>query len=127
MISGVVNTHDEATIHLRLHGPAGQEQIVEAIIDTGFNGFLTLSPALVHRLGLLRLGRGRAILANGQEEVFDVYEVDVWWDSQWRTVETEAAETDALVGMAMLRGYSIYVEAIAGGRVIIEPLLRTIV
>jgi clan AA aspartic protease len=127
MISGVVNAHDEATIHLRLHGPVGQEQVVEAVIDTGFNGFLTLSPALVERLGLLRIGRGRAILANGQEEFFDVYEVDVLWDSQWRTVEIDAAETGALIGMAMLHGYSLYVEAIVGGHVIIEPLLWTIV
>jgi hypothetical protein len=52
MISGVVNGNLEATIRLLIRGPGGPEQEIEAVIDTGFNGFLTLSPALVRRLGL---------------------------------------------------------------------------
>lgn len=72
MITGVVNARDEATVRLRLRGPTGREYDVEAVLDTGFNGFLTVAPTLVLRRGLLRLGRGRAVLANGQEEFFDV-------------------------------------------------------
>jgi clan AA aspartic protease len=122
MIPGVVNDTLEATVRLRVRGPGGLEQDIEAVIDTGFNGFLTVSPALVLRLGLLRIGRSRVRLANGQEELLDLYEIEVVWDGQWRTVETEAAETDALVGMSLVYGYSVYVEVVEGGRVVIEPL-----
>ena len=47
MIEGVVNSAYEAVIPLSLQGPAGQTQQVEAVIDTGFTGFLTLPPSLV--------------------------------------------------------------------------------
>ncbi len=58
MITGVVNTDYEAVISLQVQGPSGQEREVNAVIDTGFNGFLTLPPILVTALGLTRLSRG---------------------------------------------------------------------
>ncbi len=122
MISGTVNANREAVIRFPVRGPSGQEQEIEAVIDTGFNGFLTLSPTIVAALGLPLLGRGRAVLANGSEELFNVHEVTVIWDGQPRVVETDAADTDALVGMSMLYGYRLQVHAIDGGPVTIEAL-----
>ena len=122
MISGVVNSDLEATVRLRLRGPGGQEQEIDAVIDTGFNGFLTVSPALVRQLSLTHLGQSRALLANGQEELLDLYEITLLWDGQWRTVEADAADTDALVGMSLLYRYSVYVEAVEGGQVRLEAL-----
>ena len=75
MIPGVVNGNLEATVRLIVRGSGGQEQGIDAVIDTGFNGFLTLSPALVRQLGLPHLGQSRVLLANGQEELLDLYEV----------------------------------------------------
>ena len=122
MISGAVNDNLEATIYLVVRGAGGREQEIEAVIDTGFNGFLTLSPALVRQLGLPHIGQSRVLLATGREELLDLYEVTLLWDGQWRTVETDAADTDALVGMSLLYRYSIYVEAVAGGQVVIDAL-----
>jgi clan AA aspartic protease len=122
MISGVVNGNLEATVELRIRGPRGHEQEIDAVIDTGFNGFLTLSPALVRQLSLPHLGQSRALLANGQEELLDLYEVTLFWDGQWRAVETDAADTDALVGMALLYKYSVSIEAVEGGQVVIAAL-----
>ena len=42
MIQGVVNAALEAVIPLTLQGPAGQTREIEAVIDTGFSGSLTL-------------------------------------------------------------------------------------
>ena len=56
MIPGVVNSNLEATVRLVVRGSGDREQEIEAVIDTGFNGFLTLSPALVRQLGLPHIG-----------------------------------------------------------------------
>ena len=82
MITETVNADYEAVIRLFVQGPAGPAREVDAIIDTGFNGFLTLPPALVTALGLMRRSRGRVLLTNGSEEVFDIYGVTVLWDGQ---------------------------------------------
>jgi predicted aspartyl protease len=65
MITGTVNSNREAAIRLSIRGSDEREQEIEAVIDTGFNGFITLPPAVVAALDLPYLGRGRAILANG--------------------------------------------------------------
>jgi predicted aspartyl protease len=80
MITGTVNTHSKAVIHLVVQGPAGHVHEVEAIIDTGFNDFLTLPSALVTMRGLTRLSRGRALFANGSEKLVDIYGGTVLWD-----------------------------------------------
>ncbi len=46
MIEGVVNAAYEQVIALAIHGPSGQAVEIEAVIDTGFTGFLTVTPAL---------------------------------------------------------------------------------
>ena len=102
MITGVVNPNREAIIGLVVAGPRGQQQEIEAIIDTGFTGFLTLPPALVAALGLSWLSRQPGILADGSVDIFDVYVATVLWDSQPRSVEVEAADTEPLVGMSLL-------------------------
>lgn len=51
MIQGEVNDAYEAVISLTVQGPLGQATEVEAVIDTGFTGFLSLPTALVTELG----------------------------------------------------------------------------
>ena len=116
----MVNANREPTIPLRVCGPDRQEQEIEAIIDTGFNGFLTLPATVIATLDLPRLGRGRAILADGREAVFDIYETTVIWDGQGRAVEADATGTVALVGMSLLDGHDVWIHAVTGGPVTIE-------
>jgi predicted aspartyl protease len=120
MITGVVNADCEAVIRFRVYGPTGREHEVNASIDTGFNGFLTLLPALVSALEPTRLSRGRALLANSSEELFDIYGVTVLWDGAQQNVELDAAETTPLVGMSLLEGYDRHVQVAEGRRVVIQ-------
>ena len=122
MIEGAVNAAYEAVINLPLRGPSGQAREIEAVIDTGFNRFLTLTPEVVAELGLSFAMRGRLILANGREETFDVYGVTVLWDGQPRLVETYEADAMPLVGMLLLDSYSLYVEVADGGRVVVQAM-----
>jgi clan AA aspartic protease len=120
MITGTVNVGYEAVVRPRVQGPTGQAHEVDAIIDTGFNGFLTLPPPLVTALGLTRLSRGRALLANGSEELFDIYGVTVLWDGQQQYVEADAVDTTPLVGMSLLNGYDLHIQVAEGGQVVIQ-------
>jgi len=104
MIVGAVNNFREAVIRLLVHGPGGQNQQIEAVVDTGFNGSLSLPAALIALLGLPFRRRGRAVLADGSGIIFDIYEATVMWDGQPRRVAVDEADTDPLVGMGLLYG-----------------------
>ena len=58
MITGKVNRHMEATIRLPVRAIGGLTQGIEAVLDTGFNGSLTLPPAVIADLGLRWRTRG---------------------------------------------------------------------
>ncbi|MCY3919098.1 MAG: clan AA aspartic protease [Chloroflexi bacterium] len=120
MIEGVVNDAKEAVVPLTLRGSAGRTLSIDAIIDTGFGGFLTLPPALVAELGLPYEGMGRATLGDGSEITFPYYDVTVLWDGDPKYGLADAADTTPLVGMSLLDSHSLYVEIEVGGRVVIE-------
>jgi predicted aspartyl protease len=61
---------------LTVRGPRGERE-VDAIINTEYTGQLTLPPDLVSALNLPRLRQSRALLADGSEIMFDVYEAAV--------------------------------------------------
>lgn len=79
MITGRVTALHEATIRLTVRGPYQHQQEVDAVIDTGFNGFLTLSNSVVHALPLAFVGHRRATLRDGSIVVLDLYLAAVLW------------------------------------------------
>ena len=120
MIKGVVNDAYEAVVRLTVRGPSSQSQEVEAVIDTGYNGFLTLPPALVTELGLVYRDRSRATLADGSEAFFDMYDVAVLWDSSLRSTRASSADATPLIGMRLLDRYDLSIQVRIGGRVVIQ-------
>ena len=60
MITGRVTAHGEAVVPLYVGGSGDQGRQIDTVIDTGFNGFLTLPAALKQELGLVWRRRGRA-------------------------------------------------------------------
>lgn len=122
MIQGAVSGNSEAIIRLTLRAAAGVMQEIDAILDTGFTGDLTLPPALIRRLNLPWKGRGRALLADGGMHTFDEYVGTVLWDGQSLTVEVSSADTNPLIGMGLLRGHRLSMDVIENGAVTIEAL-----
>ncbi len=122
MITGVVNDKREAIIPIVVRGPSGQEREMDAVIDTGFTGFLTLPFSLIVALGLTWRGQAQAELGDGSLHQFDVYEATVLWDGHLRTVETDAADTLLLIGMGLLYRYELHIQTVEGGTVTIEAL-----
>jgi clan AA aspartic protease len=122
MRTGIVTTHREAVLRLVVYGPAGQRQQVQAVIDTGFDGWLTLPPAVIVSLGLPWRRRGLAVLADGSQSIFDIYDGTVIWDRRRQRIPVDEADADPLVGMALLEGYELKMQVRAGGKVTIKPL-----
>lgn len=122
MISGTVTDSLEAMVSLTVRGHDEQSQDVEAIIDTGFTGSLTLPTAAIESLNLLWLCRQQGMLADGQLHIFDVYTATIVWGDRERVVEVEAADVDPLLGMSLLAGNQLTLEVRAGGNVTIEQL-----
>ena len=82
MIEGVVNADYEAVIPLTVQGPAGQAQDIEAVIDTGFTGFLSLPSGVVVALGLPFISASQATLADGSQVTLNAYRAMVLWDGE---------------------------------------------
>lgn len=122
MITGVVNAAREARVRLTVRGPGGQEYEIAAVIDTGFDGALTLPLGRIASLGLPWRWRGRALLADGTESLFDIYEATMAWDGTPRRIAVDAAETGPLLGMTLLYGYELMMHVVEGGRVRIQAL-----
>ena len=120
MIQGAVNAALEAVLPLTVQGTTGRAREIQAVIDTGFSGFLTLPSALVEALGLTFDGIGWAVLADGTEARFEVYDATLLWDGRQRRIYVYAAETTPLAGMRLLEGHDLHVEVTSGGRVVIE-------
>jgi clan AA aspartic protease len=121
-MQGTVNSKLSAIIELKLQDRNGQEKIIEATIDTGFNGYLTLPSHIIENLACVGLGRNRAILADGTEVVFDIYEVTLQWENQLKQVEVNVVDCTPLLGMALLENYQLQISVVVGGNVLILPL-----
>src|SRR5262245_42134721 len=115
MIVGIVQRR-EALIRLMVRGPSGRQQEIEAVVDSGYTGWLTLPPVVITNLDLRWQTFGRGILADGSVSAFDVYQAKVVWDGRVRAVFADEFTATPLIGMALLRGYEYKMHVRAGGR-----------
>ncbi|MES1245656.1 MAG: clan AA aspartic protease [Acidobacteriota bacterium] len=122
MIVGTMSTQREAIVHLMVAGPDGQERRIEAVLDTGYSGSLTLPAALVSALNLPFRGRGSVLLGDGSESEFDIHEATVAWAGERRLTAIDVAETDPLLGVGLLLGNELTIQVISGGAVALEKL-----
>ena len=95
---------------------------VEAVIDTGFDGELALPARTIRRLEYPYAGSAGGTLADGSEVQFAFHEGRVLWHGAVRPIAVIAAEGQPLIGMALLRGSRLSVEALPGGEVTVSEL-----
>lgn len=122
MIVGAMNSQREAIVRLVVVGPGGQKRHIEAVLDTGYTGSLTLPSAVVSALKLPFRGRGSVVLGDGSESEFDVHEAIIDWAGTRRPTAIDVAETDPLLGMGLLLGNELTIQVISGGTVALERL-----
>ena len=93
-----------------------------ATVDTGFTGFLTLTPGAISQLRLPLIINRPAVLADGSVGYYDVYAGSIAWYGQQRVIPIYSVDSDPLAGMALLWNSRLTIEVIPNGAVNITPL-----
>jgi clan AA aspartic protease len=106
-----------------LRPPERSEVEIECVIDTGFEGFLTLPSAIVADLGLPYLININANLANNSSVETDVYLATVIWNGVERNVAVLAMGRRPLIGTALLEDYHLSIDFCEGGTVLVDEIL----
>jgi clan AA aspartic protease len=120
MMAGKVTGEREIELVLPVIAAGSSTHSLTAIVDTGFNGYLTLPAKVLAAVGAKPAGARKAELADGHTIVLDTYLVQVRWHDQTREVLALEAEANPLVGMSMLWGNRVWFQARDGGEAKIE-------
>lgn len=113
MISGFVSSRRQPTARLVVRGPQGQEQTVEALLDTGYNGTLVLPSVVVRALNLPKRRTPVQIsLGNDSVVVVETSDGRVLWDGIERPIRVISMGDQAVVGLALLYGYRLCIEVV---------------
>jgi clan AA aspartic protease len=120
LITGRVSGR-HALIPLRVDGPNSRGE-AEFVLDTGFAGFLTLPADAIAKLGLPYVGVQPSSLADSSKTLLTIYRLTVHWDGEDREVDVLELPGAPLLGMSLLDGFDVRIQAIDGGLVTIERL-----
>jgi clan AA aspartic protease len=118
----VANHYCEAIVKVAVGGVDSPKIAIDAVIDTGFTGFLSLPLSVITELDLPWHYRDIGTLGDGGEVVFEIYKASVIWDGQNQVIDVAASDSDPLVGMSLLYGFKLQIETVEGGLVTIEAL-----
>ena len=104
MLKGRVNRHGEPVISIQLilrNRPVN----FTAIIDTGFNGYLSVPSRLLVRSQWLAIGTEKFEIATGALVEQEIYLGEIIFDGQRGPVYSVSTEAhDILIGTKLLRG-----------------------
>ncbi len=118
---GRVTGDREVVVPLLVRAQNGGDRQVDALLDTGFNGYLALPARVIELLELQRLGREQVTLASGKTHLVGKYEATIGFGGSVHSVEVvEAGEP--LVGMGLLWGFDLRIQCIDDGQVVLERL-----
>lgn len=122
MIHGKITANREAVIELEVAGPTWQPRRIQAVIDTGYNGVLTLPGQTINTLQLPFVGYRQGTLADGRVVFLEVFLATVDWHGRKQEVVVSRAEGAPLLGMSLLHGSRMTMDVIDGGPVKVEEL-----
>ena len=122
MMQGIVTADREAVIRLQILDTAGKPTDIDVVMDTGFNGYMTLPLTTIHQHGLTLDGTRAVILGDGTQTMLDIYRGTLLWMGQRYTVQALAAEGGALIGMALLYGCDVTLQVLDGGLVTVTRI-----
>ena len=119
MITGTVTERLDLLVTIEVSDSAGGLRPIEVVLDTGFDGDLALPSNVISDLELSYIGTVDVRLATGKKVKAPTYEGVVSWHGRQRNVIVIEAG-DGLLGMALILGSKLTVDARIGGEVLIE-------
>ena len=94
----------------------------EFIVDTGFDGDLSLPASLLNQLDATFSTERIIRLADGSIHMRPYYEIMLDWDGEDRLTEITVLENVPLLGAVLMDGFSVDLEMTTGGVVQLERL-----
>ncbi len=103
MIRGRIRRNEEPLVPLVLLGRGSRR--VEAILDTGFTGYLCLARRHRRGMALVPVGTAREVFADGRTRNETVYAGDIRFDGRRQRIPIVlTGAEDSLVGTRLLQG-----------------------
>jgi clan AA aspartic protease len=112
----------QARVNVTLRLPGKPDFQIECVVDTGFEGALTLPEKVVQALQLSHLGNLNANLANNASVATDVYVAILVWEGAELPVAVLALGERPLLGTALLKGHRLTIDFEDGEQVVIESI-----
>ena len=125
MIKGKVSGDQQALVTVDIMDAESRFQPTEVILDTGFTGYLTLPAEYIQELGLPSVGRRTFELANGELFEFEAYLAAVLWYGRLSDALVLKSDSAPLLGMTLLWGSRVTLDALTDGDVTITELDRS--
>ena len=122
MISGTV-IGLQARIGIILYPPGRAELKIECVVDTGFEGFLTLPISVVTDLSLPYLGQIKATLADNARIATNMHEAVILWHGMERVIPVLSMGRRPLIGTALLQDYHLSIDFYDGGIVLVDEIM----
>ena len=91
-------------------------------VDTAYSGVLTLPPRYIQSLALPEDQDGSVHLADGSSQAVRYFTARIDWHQRSGLVPILELDSDPLLGMALLWGSRLTVDAQAGGAVVIDEI-----
>jgi predicted aspartyl protease len=114
------DSNDRPAVDLEVSNPLDWKRPVTALIDTGFDGFLSLPILQAFPIGLLLAGAMSITLADGSSHLKLYCFGNIGFDNEKHngTIMIENSGEIALVGMQFLRAFS--------RRLVVDPINRAV-
>jgi predicted aspartyl protease len=109
-------------IEIDVMGEDNRRQSIEAVLDTGFSGYLTLPWDSIRGLGLQSAGQRAFELANGEQFEFNTYLAMVLWHGRLRLVTVLESDSVLPLGVFLLWGNRVTLDMLDDGDVAIDEL-----
>jgi len=112
-----------ATVPVVFRLPGQPDFSLNFVVDTAFNGYLTLPIQAVSAMNLLLHSSAPIKLADGSESLTAIHLATVMWDGVEKIVSVLASGYKPLLGVAMMEGYHLGIDFADNGLVSLEKII----